>query len=71
MINNISAIEQTQFTKRPFSDEMAVFISGVVDPFERSGPHTGGSPQNVNYWATFGVTAGSLARSTAITKIRA
>jgi hypothetical protein len=53
MINNISAIEQTQFTKRPFSDEMAVFISGVVDPFERSGPHTGGSPQNVNYWAAF------------------
>ena len=31
MINNNSAIEQTQITKRRFSDEMARFIGGVVD----------------------------------------
>ena len=33
MINNISAIQQTQITKRPFSHEMTIFISsvGVMD----------------------------------------
>jgi len=31
MINNNSVIEQTQITKRSFSDEMAEFTSGVAD----------------------------------------